>query len=82
MRVGIIRCENNRKCPSTSCLRAIIEKDGGFANYEDIELVGITTCGGCPTDDIKPILERVEKLLDQWGRIHKLLPLFQKTLPD
>jgi len=47
MRVGIIRCLSNaRKCPATSCLRAISEKEGNFSDYGDVELVGITTCGG------------------------------------
>ena len=36
-------------CPGTTDFRAIREKTGVFAGVEeDIELVGFTSCGGCP----------------------------------
>lgn len=36
-------------CPASTCLKVIKDKKLAFANItEDIELVGITTCGGCP----------------------------------
>ena len=50
MKLGIIRCmQTEDYCPGTSDFKAIREKTGAFAGVEgDIELVGFTTCGGCP----------------------------------
>lgn len=36
-------------CPASTCLKVIKDKQLAFAGIEeDIELVGVTTCGGCP----------------------------------
>jgi len=90
MRVGIIRCLSNaRRCPATSCLRAISEKEGNFSDYGDVELVGITTCGGCPAGDTKTNLEEVELLLNRGAEaIHisncavSLCPFLSKLKED
>lgn len=50
MKVGLIRClQTEDMCPGTSDFRVIREKKGAFADVEgEIEIIGLTTCGGCP----------------------------------
>ena len=50
MKVGIIRCmQTEDYCPGTADFRVIREKKGAFEGIdEDIEIIGFTSCGGCP----------------------------------
>ncbi|MBD5647741.1 MAG: CGGC domain-containing protein [Desulfovibrio sp.] len=50
MKIGLIRCmQTEEMCPATRCLDAMRRKKDAFAGVEgDLELVGVTTCGGCP----------------------------------
>lgn len=50
MKVGIIRCmQTEDACPATTDFKMVREKGGAFAGVqEEIEVVGITSCGGCP----------------------------------
>lgn len=50
MKLGLIRCmQTEDMCPAATCLKVIKNKKVAFEGVEgDIELVGITTCGGCP----------------------------------
>lgn len=50
MKVGLIRCmQTEDMCPATACLTVMKEKKLAFAGItEDIEVIGINTCGGCP----------------------------------
>ena len=50
MKVGLIRCmQTEDMCPAVVCLKSMQEKKFAFENVpEDIEIVGVTTCGGCP----------------------------------
>lgn len=50
MKVGIIRClQTEDMCPGTGDFKAIREKTGAFEGItEDIEIIGVNTCGGCP----------------------------------
>jgi len=49
-KIGIIICDRYRRCAGGKCLRAMREREGAFNIYQDteIELVGYTTCDGCP----------------------------------
>ena len=68
-RIGILTCTNATQdlgCSSVSCLRDMRKRKGAFERYEadeELDLVGIINCTGCPTI-IGP-----EKLL---GRIRSL----------
>ena len=56
MKIGIIICDRYRTCGGGKCLRAMQERVGGFARYsseEPLELVGYSTCGGCPGGNIE-----------------------------
>lgn len=49
-KIGIIICDRYRTCAGGKCLRAMRNKEGAFARYggDELELVGYTTCNGCP----------------------------------
>ena len=50
MKVGLIRClQTEDMCPATTCFKVMDKKVLAFAGVEeDIELIGVNTCGGCP----------------------------------
>lgn len=49
MKVGLIRCMQTEDiCGATVCLKAIKNKHGAFQGADEVELVNISTCGGCP----------------------------------
>lgn len=50
MKVGLIRCmQTEDMCPATTCFKVMQGKKLAFAGInEDIDLVGVNTCGGCP----------------------------------
>lgn len=49
MKIGLIRCMQTEDiCAATVCLKAIRGKSGAFKSDENVELIGICTCGGCP----------------------------------
>jgi predicted metal-binding protein len=54
-RIGIIVCDRYRSCAGGKCFRALRERVGGFREYgdEEVEVVGFTTCGGCPGGNIE-----------------------------
>ena len=54
-KVGIIICDRYHTCAGGKCLRSLRERAGGFARYEgeEVELVGYTTCGGCPGGNVE-----------------------------
>ena len=54
-KVGIIICDRYRSCAGGKCFRSLHEREGGFARYKDeeVELVGFTTCGGCPGGNVE-----------------------------
>lgn len=62
-RIGIIICNRYRTCAGGKCLRAMRNKEGAFAQYGDseLELVGYTTCDGCPGGNIEYTGEEMVK---------------------
>ena len=55
-KVGIIICDRYRRCAGGKCLRALRDKEGAFGGYAadaELELVGFTTCDGCPGGNIE-----------------------------
>ena len=62
-RVGIIICDRYRTCTGGKCLRSLRQKEGAFAAYEgkELELVGFTTCGGCPGGNLENAPEEMKK---------------------
>jgi len=55
IKLGIIICDRYRTCAGGKCLRAMRNREGAFSLYAgaDVELVGYTTCDGCPGGNIE-----------------------------
>ncbi|MDP8228992.1 MAG: CGGC domain-containing protein [Candidatus Electryoneaceae bacterium] len=55
VKIGIIICDRYRSCAGGKCFRALRDREGAFDIYKDsdVELVGFTTCGGCPGGNIE-----------------------------
>ncbi len=54
-KVGIIICNRYRRCAGGKCFRALRSREGAFSIYHDtdVELVGYTTCDGCPGGNVE-----------------------------
>ncbi|MEZ4598480.1 MAG: CGGC domain-containing protein [Syntrophotaleaceae bacterium] len=54
-KIGIIICNRYYTCAGGKCLRAMRHREGAFSLYqgEEVELVGFTTCGGCPGGNVE-----------------------------
>ncbi len=63
VKIGIIICDRYRRCAGGKCLRAMRKKEGAFSIYrdKDLELVGFTTCDGCPGGNIEYAGEEMVK---------------------
>lgn len=50
MKVGLIRCmQTEDMCPATTCFKIMKEKKLAFDDIaDDVEVIGVNTCGGCP----------------------------------
>ncbi len=63
VKIGIIICDRYRTCAGGKCLRSLHNREGAFSIYKDkeVELVGFTTCGGCPGGNIEYAPEEMKK---------------------
>ena len=63
IRLGIIICDRYRACAAGKCLRALRQREGAFAAYagHEVELVGLTSCGGCPGGNVEYAPEELKK---------------------
>ena len=63
IKVGIIICDRYRMCAGGKCIRAIQNREGAFSRYRDaeVDLVGYTTCGGCPGGNIEYAPEEMKR---------------------
>lgn len=56
MKVGIIICDRYRNCAGGKCFRSMRNREGAFDIHneeEALQLVGYTSCGGCPGGNIE-----------------------------
>jgi predicted metal-binding protein len=55
IKLGIIICNRYRTCAGGKCLRALYNREGAFNIYKgkEVQLVGYTTCDGCPGGNIE-----------------------------
>jgi len=63
-KIGIIICDRYRGCAGGKCFRALKDRAGAFRIYagqEEIEVVGYTSCGGCPGGNIEYTGEEMVK---------------------
>lgn len=61
-KIGIIICDRYRSCGGGKCFRSMKNHEGAFSIYDDdtrLELVGYTSCGGCPGGNIEYVPEEM-----------------------
>ncbi|MHC1758947.1 MAG: CGGC domain-containing protein [Negativicutes bacterium] len=63
VKVGIIICDRYKTCAGGKCFRSLAAKEGVFARYrgKEVEIVGFTSCGGCPGGNIEYAPEEMKK---------------------
>ena len=63
VKIGIIICDRYKSCAGGKCFQSIKERSGAFDIYKDreVDLVGYTTCGGCPGGNIEYAPEELKK---------------------
>ena len=61
--IGIIICDRYHRCGGGKCFKSLRERKGAFDIYknDDVEVVGYTTCGGCPGGNIEYVPEEMVK---------------------
>lgn len=63
-KIGIIICDRYRSCAGGKCLRSMKNHEGAFSIYDNdtnLELIGYTSCGGCPGGNIEYTPEEMIK---------------------
>lgn len=62
-KIGIIICDRYHRCAGGKCFRSLREREGAFDIYKnkEVEVVGYTTCGGCPGGNIEYVPEEMVK---------------------
>lgn len=80
MKVGIIRCmQTEDMCPGTTCFKVIKEKKLAFEGIEEeIEVIGVNTCGGCPG---KKAVTRAAEMIKRGGDTIALASCIKKGTP-
>jgi predicted metal-binding protein len=64
MRIGIIICDRYHTCGGGKCFRSVRERAGAFSRYpadEPLEVVGYSTCDGCPGGNVEYVPEEMIK---------------------
>lgn len=63
IKIGIIICDRYHTCAGGKCLKALRKREGAFDIYrgKDVEIVGYTTCDGCPGSNIEYAPEEMKK---------------------
>jgi predicted metal-binding protein len=63
-KIGIIICDRYRSCAGGKCFRSMKNREGAFRIYDkdtNLDLVGYTSCGGCPGENIEYTPEEMIK---------------------
>ena len=63
-KIGIIICDRYHNCAGGKCFRSLKNSEGAFSTYgkdEEVEIVGYTSCGGCPGGSIEYAPEEMIK---------------------
>lgn len=64
IKIEIIICDRYRTCGGGKCFRSLKKREGAFSRYgqdEEVEVVGYTSCGGCPGGNIEYVPEEMIK---------------------
>jgi len=63
-KIGIIICDRYHRCAGGKCFRALRTREGAFSRYaesENVEVAGYTTCDGCPGGNIEYAVDEMVK---------------------
>jgi predicted metal-binding protein len=63
-KIGIIICARYKECGGGKCFRALRERVGAFSLYppeEPAEIVGYSSCGGCPGGNVEHVPAEFKK---------------------
>ncbi len=62
VKIGIIICDRYRRCAGGKCFRSAKNREGAFSRYKDreVEIVGYTSCDGCPGGNIEYAVEEMK----------------------
>jgi predicted metal-binding protein len=64
MKIGIIICDRYKSCAGGKCFRSARNREGAFDIYpesDSLEIVGYTSCGGCPGGNVEYTPEEMIK---------------------
>ncbi len=63
VKLAIVICDRYKTCAGGKCFRALQNREGAFARYrgKDVEIVGFTSCCGCPGGNIEYAPEEMKK---------------------
>lgn len=80
MKLGIIRCmQTEDMCPATTDIKFAREKKGAFEGVgEEIEIIGIVSCGGCPG---KKAISRAQEMVRRGADAIALASCISKGTP-
>jgi len=61
-KIGIIICDRYRRCAGGKCFRSLRNREGAFSRYEggEVEVVGYTTCDGCPGGNVEYAVQEMK----------------------
>ena len=61
-KIGIIICDRYRRCAGGKCFRSLRNREGAFSRYQgrQVEVVGYTTCDGCPGGNVEYAVEEMK----------------------
>ena len=62
VKIGIIICDRYRRCAGGKCFRSLRNREGAFSRYgnREVEVVGYTTCDGCPGGNVEYAVEEMK----------------------
>jgi predicted metal-binding protein len=62
-KIGIIICDRYRRCAGGKCFRSLRNREGAFSRYQnrEVEIVGYTSCDGCPGGNVEYAVEEMMK---------------------
>ena len=62
VKIDIIICDRYRRCAGGKCFRSVRNREGAFSRYKnmEVEVVGYTTCDGCPGGNVEYAVEEMK----------------------
>ena len=63
VKVAIVICDRYKSCAGGKCFRSAQNREGAFSRYkgQSVQIVGFTSCGGCPGGNVETSPEEMKK---------------------